>query len=67
MTVRATEVSLEGRTPDNRFFSGIFANAQEKGKERGMRGMIVVEAQQVSLSEGAQIGSSTFGPERAGR
>ena len=66
VTVRATEVNLKGAAPDNRFLSGLFTNAEGKEEGAGDAGDIVVEAQQVSLSGGAQIGSITFGPGKGG-
>jgi filamentous hemagglutinin family protein len=66
VTVQATEVSLEGRTPDNQFPSGIIANAQGTAEGAGNAGAIVIKAQKVSLSGGAAIGSSTFGPGHGG-
>jgi filamentous hemagglutinin family protein len=57
--VTATEVvSLEA--------SGINAYAQGQGKAAGDAGMVVVEAPQVTLKGGAQIGSSTLGPGQGG-
>ena len=57
---------LEGRTPDNPFPSAIGASARGEGEGAGDAGEILIEAQQVSLSGGAQIISLTFGPGNGG-
>jgi len=44
VTVQATEVSLEGATPDNSFPTGLFATAQGGAEGSGDAGAIVVEA-----------------------
>jgi filamentous hemagglutinin family protein len=66
VTVRATDINLEGATPDNRFLSGILATTQGEMENAGDAGDLLVEAQHVQLKGGAQIGSSTFGPGHGG-
>jgi filamentous hemagglutinin family protein len=66
VTVRATEVILEGGTADNRFGTGIFAGTEGEGEGAGDAGAIVIEAQHVRITGGAQIGSSTFGSGQGG-
>ncbi|MDH3602446.1 MAG: filamentous hemagglutinin N-terminal domain-containing protein, partial [Candidatus Tectomicrobia bacterium] len=71
VTVRATQVTLEGATPDGRFVSGIFANAEGNAAGAGDAGAgdagaILVEAEHVHLSGGAQISSSTRGAGNGG-
>ena len=68
-TVRVTAsdtLTLAGTSPDGRFQSGIFATARGTGAGAGNAGSIVVEAPRVTLTEGAQIGSSTLGPGQGG-
>jgi large exoprotein involved in heme utilization and adhesion len=59
-------IILQGTTPSGDFVSGIFANAQGEGEAAGDAGTVVVEASQVTLTGGAQIGSSTFGSGQGG-
>jgi large exoprotein involved in heme utilization and adhesion len=67
VTVRATEaVTLEGPGTVGRFASGIFASAQGVGQGVGDAGTVLVEAATVTLTDGAQIGSTTFGSGRGG-
>jgi filamentous hemagglutinin family protein len=54
-------VTLRGTAPEGAFRSGIGANAQGKGVEAGDAGDVVVRAKHVTLTGGAQIGSSSFG------
>ncbi len=61
--LRATEmVSLRGTTPDGRFSSGISADAEREGSA----GDVMVVAATLSLSDGARLESSTFGPGSGG-
>jgi large exoprotein involved in heme utilization and adhesion len=66
VTVRATNITLEGATPDNSFLSGLFASAEGDAAGAGNAGDIVVEATYLRLSGGAQIISATFGPGNGG-
>jgi large exoprotein involved in heme utilization and adhesion len=65
--VTATDtVTLRGTTADGRFSSGIFASAEGEAAEAGDAGDVVVRAKHVTLTEGAVISSSTFGPGQGG-
>jgi filamentous hemagglutinin family protein len=66
VTVRATEITLEGASPDNPGPTGIFAGTEGEGEGAGDAGAIVIEAQHVRITGGAQIGSSTFGSGQGG-
>ena len=60
--VTATDtVTLHGTAPDGTFSSGIVANARGTEAGAGDAGAVVVEAITVTLTDGAQIDSSTFG------
>ena len=62
VTVRATEIRLEGAAPDNRFSSGILVSTQGTMENAGDAGDLLVEAQHLQLAGGVQISSSTSGP-----
>jgi filamentous hemagglutinin family protein len=67
VTVRATDaLTLTGTAPNGAFPSGIFASAEGGGAVAGDAGAVVVEARNVTLTNGAQIGSATFGPGQGG-
>jgi hypothetical protein len=63
VTVAASDaLTLQGATPDGISPSGIFADATGTEMGAGAAGSILVTAPRVTLTDGAQIGSSTFGP-----
>ena len=65
--VTATDtLTLAGSTPDGSLSSGIRATTRGTGAGAGDAGSVVVEAAQVSLTAGAEISSSTFGPGQGG-
>lgn len=65
LTIKATgSVILAGTSRDGRFSSIIGANTQGTGQDAGDAGAITVEAQNITLTGGAQITSSTEGPGR---
>ena len=66
VTVHATEVNLDGTTLDSRFHSLIFTTTRGKSEGAGDAGALLIEAEQVRLSAGAQISSSTSGPGMGG-
>lgn len=67
VTVRATDtVLLDGTTPAETFPSGLFANAQGRGRTAGNAGNVVVEATTLTITGGAQVTSGTFGPGHGG-
>ena len=55
-------LTLAGTNPDGRFPSAIFAQAQGMDAQAGAAGAIQVTAAALSLTEGAQISSTTSGP-----
>jgi large exoprotein involved in heme utilization and adhesion len=62
----ADTLTLTGRSSNGLFASSIFADARGTGAGAGNAGSVVVEAPRVTLTEGAQISSSTFGPGQGG-
>ena len=60
--VTATDTLTVAGTSPNGFPSGIFATARGTGVRAGSAGNVVIEAPRLTLTEGAQISSSTFGP-----
>jgi large exoprotein involved in heme utilization and adhesion len=68
-TVRVTAtdtLSLSGTSPDGRFPSSIFTDAQGTGAGAGNAGSIVVEAPRITLTGGAEIASNTLGRGQGG-
>ncbi|GEM_PF-464263 len=59
-TLHITGIAQDGRS------SGIFANAESDLENAGQAGTIVITTGRLQLDNGAQIGSSTFGPARGG-
>jgi large exoprotein involved in heme utilization and adhesion len=59
-------LTLAGASPDGRFLSRIFADARGTDAGAGDAGSVLVQAPQVTLTAGAQISSSTFGPGQGG-
>ena len=67
VTVTATEsLTISGILPDGSFASGILANTNNPEGKAGTAGTIIVTAPRITLTDGAQIGSSTFGPGQGG-
>jgi filamentous hemagglutinin family protein len=65
--VTATDtLILAGTSSDGRDPSGIFADARGIGAGTGSAGSLVVQAPRVTLMEGAQIATGTFGPGQGG-
>ena len=64
--VNAKEVILEGTSPHSNFIpSSIVVDAFVEG-DGGEAGAIVIEAEHVRLSDGAHMGSTSFGPRKGG-
>jgi large exoprotein involved in heme utilization and adhesion len=62
VTVMATDtVTLGGTALGNAAPSAIFAQAEGRGVVAGNAGTVVVEARRIGMTEGVQIGTSTFG------
>jgi filamentous hemagglutinin family protein len=57
-------LTLAGTSPDGRFSSGLFANAEQGSS--GSAGALRVEAGTLTLTGGARISSTTFGPGQGG-
>jgi filamentous hemagglutinin family protein len=67
VTVTASgALTLTGSSPDGALSSGIFAQAEGRDAGAGAAGAVVVEGATVTLTDGAQISSSTFGPGQGG-
>jgi large exoprotein involved in heme utilization and adhesion len=67
VTVRASKaLTLAGTDPMTGFPSGILATARGVGEGAGHAGMVLVEAATITLTDGAQLGSTTFGSGRGG-
>ena len=65
--VTATELlTLNGRSPDGSWPSGIVANAESGASDAGDAGNIVVEAKELIIEGGAEITSASFGPGAGG-
>ncbi|MFZ1028600.1 MAG: filamentous hemagglutinin N-terminal domain-containing protein, partial [Limnoraphis robusta] len=64
ITVKAASVELTGTSPDGEFQSGFFVGVNELGIGNG--GKVEIETEQLRLTEGAIIQSSTFGQGNAG-
>ncbi|KAM3089886.1 filamentous hemagglutinin N-terminal domain-containing protein [Phormidesmis sp. 146-35] len=59
LTVKATDsIQLIGTTADNRFSSGLFAQANRGS--RGNAGSLSIETRNLIVRDGAQVGSATF-------
>ena len=65
VTVKDT-LTLSGTSPDSTLQSGLFANAQGRGKQAGNAGNVIVDAANVIATDLAAISSSTFGPGQGG-
>ena len=67
VTVTATDaITLAGTNLDGTRPSGLFAGAQGPNAGAGNAGSLVVQAPRVTLTGGAQISSTTFGPGQGG-
>ena len=64
LTIRATEVEAIGESADGAFGSGVFGNADVDAT--GSAGGLIVETSRLTLSNGAQIATTTFGAGNAG-
>ncbi|ERT09177.1 hypothetical protein M595_0863 [Lyngbya aestuarii BL J] len=64
INVTAASIDVTGTSPDGEFFSGFFANVNGTGIGNG--GNIYIETEQLRLTDGARIQSSTFGQGNAG-
>ncbi|WP_413162001.1 filamentous hemagglutinin N-terminal domain-containing protein [Capilliphycus salinus ALCB114379] len=65
ITVQAKSIEITGSSPDDsEIISGFFADVMETGIGNG--GTITIETEQLLLSDGARISSSTFGQGNAG-
>ena len=59
ISVKASDsIELDGRTPDEQFVSGIFAQVEEQAENAGNAGTITIETRQLTLEAGAQISSA---------
>jgi filamentous hemagglutinin family protein len=67
VTVRiAGPVKLEGETKANNYVSGIFANSQTDADNAGNGGNLVLEAEELVITDGAAINVSTWGAGNGG-
>ncbi len=67
VTVRASNtIILSGIAPSGDSASGISSNAQGNGQEAGDAGIVLVEAQDITITAGAQITGVTFGNGQGG-
>lgn len=64
LTVRATDVELIGISADGEATSGLFSNVQPTATGDG--GPLTVDTQKLTISDGAEVRSSTFGNGNAG-
>jgi filamentous hemagglutinin family protein len=64
LTVKANSVELDGISPIAPLYTGIFADSASTATNRG--GNVSLQAEQLSLTNGAQISSNTFGAGNAG-
>ncbi len=62
VTVRATgNMTLSGETPDRAFVSSINTNTLSQGEQAGTSGHVSVQALNITLTDGANISSTTSG------
>ena len=59
ITVRAAEIELSGTSQDGNFQSGLFANVQPQGTGNG--GSLTIEAESLTLQDGARVTVGTLG------
>ena len=66
--VASESLDMEGVSKDGQFSSGLFGRVEAdfKGSEKVVGGDIMIEAPRLTLRDGAQISTSTFGAGKAG-
>lgn len=60
LTINATQVEVKGTSPDGEYPSGIFTDVADP-EATGNGGNLTITAQELNLSDGAQIAAGTFG------
>jgi filamentous hemagglutinin family protein len=66
LTIKVDSIALSGMGPDGSRPSGVFADAQGLNPGAGSAGAITLQAQTLTVSSGARVSSSTFGPGQGG-